>query len=155
MSPADTFFIAVAIVDLVLLAVMAGVALQMVDEAKRGKERIRPLVREVRGLAEIGGQFNEVTLGRARRVVRRLQEAGGEVREGLDRTRRLAGEIRPAARIASNGARAAAEPAAGVMETARKASSLARRLGRVKKAAAAAAEAVRSPNTDPQGSSEE
>ncbi len=136
----DTFFVVMAIIEVVCVAAMGYVASMMMQTARKGQRRVQPLMREVQGLQQLGQAMANQTKTQGSAVVSRVKAVTSLVKRRVETTRKIAGEVMPPAQ------QAAAEVKEVQVDLSRKAQVLgdmARRLGRVKHAAESAVASAR------------
>jgi methyl-accepting chemotaxis protein len=152
----DYVFIGLAVFDLIFLVAMGIIGLQLMEKAKRGQESMQPALEKSSSLVDRGKTLALEVKNDAERVIAQVTDVAGKVKRRYETTKRIAMELKPAGEETVS---AVQQTAAQVKETvttvretredlSRKASTLsdmARRLGRVKSAAEAAAEAARKP----------
>jgi hypothetical protein len=137
----DIVFIAFAVIDLIALAVMAWVGLQFMRIAKQGQRTVGPALREARQLATLGKAMATETRTAGMDAFGRIKAVARKVKQRVETTRRIAGELKPARETAAT----AADVSKDLAARAHTAGDMVQRLGRVKRAADAAVRAARNP----------
>lgn len=143
----DTFFITMAGLDGIAIALMALFGIRMLENAREGVAKADPALREVKALAEAGKALATHAQKDGLVIAQRVKSLAGTVKRRVNTTKQILGELKP--RSAETAA-TVREAAANVRETstdlankARKVNDLAQRLGRVRSAAEAAVRAGR------------
>jgi hypothetical protein len=136
----DTFFVVMALLDVVFVGALAFVGLKMLDSVKRGQKQAQPAIDEAKALAELGKALANHAKEDGQLVVGRVKGVAGKVKERLETTRRVVGELKPAAQETSTQLQA---QRADLSRKVRVIGDLALRAGRVKAAAEAARDASR------------
>lgn len=140
LTPWDTFFVVMAIIEVICIAAMGYVASMMMQTARKGQRRVQPLVREALGLQQLGQAMVSQAKSQGGAVVTRVKTVAALVKRRVDTTRRIAGEVLPPARQAATEAK---EVQVDLSRKAQVLGDMARRLGRVKTAAESAVAAAR------------
>jgi methyl-accepting chemotaxis protein len=147
MTGFDVFFLVMAAIDLVALVLLTLVGMRMIATARQGQQRAAPAIREVRALAETGKALASHARKDGQIVLERVKAVSGKVKERVETTKRIASELRPSAKEAASNvqetAARAREKGERVQGTARSLGDMARRVGRIRSAAEAAADAAR------------
>lgn len=144
MTPWDTFFVVMAVVEVICVAAMAYVLTMFMQTARKGERRIQPLLREAIGLKQLVTAMAQHTQSQAAAVVDRVLTVTAMVKRRVDTTQKIAREVIPTAQQAASEAK---EMHADFSRKAVTLSDMARRLGRVKAAAESAATAARAADT--------
>ena len=145
MTGMDTFFVVMAILDVVFIAGMVWAASRMLETTKTGITKMEPALREAKALSETGKALAAHVKEDGQAMVTRVSTVAQAVKRRVATTRQIIGEIKPRAEETASAVR---DAAANVRETreelaqkARTVGDLATRLGRVKNAAQAAVRA--------------
>jgi hypothetical protein len=138
----DTLFLALAILDAVLVAAMVLAGLMIMEAVKKGQRSAQPAVQEAKALADIGKALANRAKTDGTAMTTRVKAVAGRVKQRVETTRRIAGELKPHGQSAAAAVR---ETGGDLARKARGARDLAQRLGRLKSAADAAVDAARNP----------
>ena len=144
MTPWDTFFVVMAVVEVICVAAMAYVATMFMQTARKGERRVQPLLREVVGLKQLAVAMAQHTQSQATAVIGKVTSVTALVKRRVDTTQKIAREVLPTAQQTATGAK---EMQADFSRKAVVLGDLARRLGRVKAAAESAATVAREPQS--------
>ncbi|HTE16912.1 MAG TPA: hypothetical protein VK689_00855 [Armatimonadota bacterium] len=147
MSGLDTFILAMALTQVIFVGLLVWMALHMLDTLKQGQKRVQPAVDEAKAVAEMGKAVATHAREEGAAVVLRVKAVAEKVKQRVATTRRIVGELKPAARETASEVgekrEELAQAAHAVSEKARTVRDIAQRLGRVKSAAESAAGAAR------------
>jgi len=141
MTPADTAFLVLAILQGIAVAVMLATGIGVLETVRRARKGADPALARARAVAAGGRSLVEHAREDATGSVERSRKAWERVRARFARVARIAREMLPQAQGAAEGVVREQQQALGV---ARRVGGIARGLGRVKGAAEAAARAARS-----------
>lgn len=147
MTGMDTFFVTMAILDVIAIAGMALAGIRMMEKAREGLAKIDPALREVKALTETGQALAAHAKKDGLIITQRVKTLVAVVKRRVNTTKQIIGELRPrSAETAATVRETAAAVRASSAELANKArtvNDLAQRLGRVRTAAEAAIRAGR------------
>src|SRR3569833_2303493 len=135
MTGMDTFFVVMAIVDVIAVAGMVYVAARMLDTLKQGQQQAEPAIREAKAVAEMGKALAIHARDNGTAVAGRIKNVATKVQRRFQTTRQIVTELAPPTREAAEAARAAQK---SVKETATSIAEIARGMGRIRAAAEAA-----------------
>jgi hypothetical protein len=136
----DQVFLVLAIVDGVLVALLALAAVQIWSTIRRASASAQPAVREAKAVAALGRGFVTHTAAEGTATLNRVKSVSAKVKQRVETTRRIVGEVVPHSRETRELARAAGQDAA---RKTRGFGDLARRLKRIGSAAKAASDAAK------------
>jgi methyl-accepting chemotaxis protein len=141
----DTFFVVMAILDVVFIAGMVWTAIRMLETAKSGATKVEPAIREVKALTETGKALAFHIRDDGKEMAQRVTTVAQIVKRRVATTRQIISEIKPRSAETAEAVRDAAssvrETSADLGNRARTVGDLAQRLSRVKTAAQAAVRA--------------
>ena len=145
MTGMDTFFVVMAIMDVVFIAGMVWAASRMLETTKTGMAKVEPALREAKALSETGKALATHVREDGQAMVTRVSTVAQAVKRRVATTRQIIGEIKPRAAETAIAVRDAAATARetrdDLAQKARTVGDLATRLSRLKNAAQAAARA--------------
>jgi hypothetical protein len=133
----DIAFVSVAVISLISVGVMAWVGLQMKQTMQTGQRRVQPAIREAQELAQHGKTMAEGAKARGMAMTTRVQAVTAKLKQRVETTRRIAGELKP---HGSEGIGVAPARPLGVSHKAATLGDMARRITRVSAAARSAAQ---------------
>jgi len=143
MTGFDIFFVVLATLDIIFVALLAFIGLHMLETAKRGQQQVEPALREAKSVADRGKAMAKHAQEDGLATAARVKAVVQKVKQRVETTKRIAGELKPHGQETSQAVQQSREELARKAESAK---DLGRRLGRLKAAAQAAAEAARRPS---------
>jgi len=142
MTGMDTFFVTMAILDVIAIAGMAFAGIRMMEKAREGLTKIDPALREIKALSETGQALAAHVKKDGLVMTHRVKTLVEVVKRRVNTTKQIIGDLKPrtAETVATVRETAAAvrETSADLANKARTVNDLAQRLGRVRSAAEAA-----------------
>jgi hypothetical protein len=142
MTGADVFFVSLAVVDFLLLLVLLSTALALLGTARKAVRELSPALDAGRRAAGGAKGIALSTLNRIREVRDHLDTVLRKLNARLERTRALAGEMRPGVEQARAGVEGAAGRAGPVLRSAARVGRITGSLSRLKRAGDAARRAA-------------
>ena len=139
MTGADSFFVAMAVVDLIALAAMGYIGMQYLGSAKRGQKQLQPALNEAKSLAERGKLLATHAREKGGATAAHVKEVAGKVKQRAETTARIAKELKP---VTIETAEALRDGQKELAHHAESAHDWATRLNRLRIAAGAAARAA-------------
>jgi hypothetical protein len=147
MTGMDTFFVTMAILDVIAIAGMALAGIRMMEKAREGLAKVDPALREVKALTETGQALAAHAKKDGLVISKRVMTLVEVVKRRVNTTRQIISELKPQGVETATTVRETAEAvratSADLANKARTVNDLAQRLGRVRSAAEAAVRAGR------------
>jgi len=143
MTAFDGFFVGMAVVDLCAVGALAYVGLQMKNRMMGTVQSAQPAIADVKLLVDRGKTMATTAKEQGTVVIDRVKAVLGKVKDRVETTRRIAGELKPARETATLARETGADVLEKTRATAGRVNDFAQRLRRVKSAAEAAARAAR------------
>jgi methyl-accepting chemotaxis protein len=147
MTGMDTFFVVMAILDVIFIAGMALAGIRMLEKTREGIAKLDPALREIRALSETGQALAIHVKKDGFVMTQRVKTLVEVVKRRVHTTRQIIDELKPrsaeTAATVRETAAAVRETSAELANKARTVNDLAQRLGRVRTAAEAAVRAGR------------
>lgn len=147
MTGMDTFFIAMAVFDVIFIAAMVFAGIKMLETTREGIARLDPALREIKAITETGKTLATHAKKDGLAVTQRVKTLVEVVKRRVHTTRQIIDELKPrsaeTAATVRETASALRETSADLANKARTVNDLAQRLGRVRSAAEAAVRAGR------------
>jgi hypothetical protein len=140
MTGFDVAFVVLAVLDMLFIVWMGLTAYQMLQTAQRGSRQSQPLLKEAKALADRGTAMVTQARDQGMGAVHRVQSIAAKVRQRVETTRRIIGELKPAAQETVTAVRDQRED---LVKKTRAVGDMTQRLARVRAAAQAAVAAAR------------
>jgi hypothetical protein len=140
MTLIDTIVVVLAILQVIAVALMAFVGVQMLETARRGQQMLSPALLEVKALTETGKAVAEHAREDGLHIAGRIKNVAAKVRQRWETTRKIIRELKPQAQATTTEVQRTQQDVATTTATLR---DLAERAGRVRNAVSAASAAAR------------
>src|SRR5262245_41854067 len=116
---ADTFFVTLAIIEVLAVAVMIGVGASIMETAKRAQRTAEPAVREVKAVTTAAQQMAEHARVDGTATARRVKVVVDRVRRRVEHTKRVVKELKPRGEEAARALEVARDRGQEAVRTAR------------------------------------
>jgi uncharacterized membrane-anchored protein YhcB (DUF1043 family) len=139
----DTLFVAFAAVDLIAVGIIGFVAMKLLETAKKGQQTVEPALNEAKAVADVGKAIADRVREDGTATARRVKVVLDRVKHRVEHTKRVVQELKPGGQETGQALQIAGEKSRQAVHTARSVGDIAQRLGRLRTAAHAAADAAR------------